>query len=330
MAAEMTHRERVRAALKDEEVDRVPVSMWRHFFASEQSAESLAAAMLQFQERYDWDFMKVNPRASYHVEDWGIKTAYHGDEKPRLVAAPVHNSDDWLKLRPPDINSGVLKEQLTALEIIANKLKGEVPFLMTVFTPLSIAADMVESEDLLYRHLLEHTAKVNTALEVITETFTGFAKACLDRGAAGLFYATTTLATTDRLSEEEYIRYAQPYDLKLLEGLPPAEFNVLHVCKQHNLLGALADYPVQAFSWDARAEGNPSLEEGGKLVGGRTVIGGVPHDRFIVESSPAQVTSEIIELRATIGQRGWMLGPGCTFPPETPEANLRAVRQAVD
>jgi uroporphyrinogen decarboxylase len=272
--------------------------------------------------------MKVNPRASYHVEDWGTKTAYHGDDKPRLVAAPVHAPDDWLKIKPLEINRGALREQLTALDIIARRLNGDLPFLMTVFTPLSIAADLAESEEVFLRHLREHTENVNAALEAITETFTKFAAACLERGAAGLFYATTTWATTDRLTEAEYARYARPFDLKLLAALPSAEFHVLHVCKPYNLLGAVADYPVQAFSWDARAAGNPTLAEGKKLVGGKAVIGGVPHDQTLIEASPALITSEIAGLRAAMGRRGWMLGPGCTFPPGTPEANLRAVREA--
>jgi len=69
MTDQMSHRERVRASLAGEETDRPPVSMWRHFFEDETSAEGLAEAMLGFQRRYDWDFMKVNPRASYHAED---------------------------------------------------------------------------------------------------------------------------------------------------------------------------------------------------------------------------------------------------------------------
>jgi uroporphyrinogen decarboxylase len=89
MADEMTHWERVRASLRGEDVDRVPVSMWRHFFSKETSAEPLAEAMLGFQDRFDWYFMKVNARASYHVEDWGIKTKYHGDAEPEVTETPV-------------------------------------------------------------------------------------------------------------------------------------------------------------------------------------------------------------------------------------------------
>ena len=82
MISEMTHWERVRAALRGEDVDRPPASMWRHFFGQETTAEGMSQAMIAFQRRFDWDFMKVNPRASYHCEDWGLETRYAGDSAP--------------------------------------------------------------------------------------------------------------------------------------------------------------------------------------------------------------------------------------------------------
>lgn len=330
MVSKMTHWERIRAALRGEEVDRLPVSMWRHFFKSETSADSLAEAMLGFQDRFDWDFMKVNPRASYHVEDWGVKMKYDGDAEPRMVEAPVKTPGDWKKLKVLDVNQGALKEQLKALDLIARGLKGRLPFIMTVFTPLSIAGRLTASEELFLQHLREHTDKVNQALEVITETYINFAKACLERGASGLFYATTAWATSDRLTEKEYVTYARPYDLRLLNALPKTEFHVLHVCRNQNLLHAVKDYPVHAFSWDARGKGNLSLAEGKALVGGRAVIGGIAQDKNITQASPAQLAAEIKGMRVAMGDKGWMLGPGCTFPPETPEANIRAIRDAVE
>jgi uroporphyrinogen decarboxylase len=332
MATEMTRWERIRAALGGEEVDRVPVSMWRHFFTKETSAESLAEAMLGFQNRFDWDFMKVNPRASYHVEDWGVRVKYPGDAEPEVVENPVKTHTDWLKLKVLDIGTGVLKEHLASLELIARGLKGTVPFIMTVFTPLSIASRLVGSEEVFLRHLREHTEVVNHALEVITETFINFSRACMERGASGLFYATTAWATTDRLTEEEYLKYARPYDLKLLAALPPAEFHILHVCRQNNLLRTVKDYPVHAFNWDPRGAGNPSLAEGKRIIGRPEVpvIGGIAHDRSLVESTPTQLAAEVRGMCVALGKQGWMLGPGCTFPPETPGANVRAIRHAIE
>jgi len=329
MTEKMTHWERVRAALKGDNVDRVPVSMWRHFYSMETSAQTLAEAMLGFQNQFDWDFMKVNPRAYYHVEDWGVRIQYTGDNSPHVVTVPVKTPGDWLKLKVLDVNKGILREHLLALEMISRGLKGGVPFIMTVFTPLSIASRLTASEEIFLNHLREHTSEVNQALEVITDTFINFSKACLERGASGLFYATTSWATTDSLTEDEYRKYAMPSDLKLLSALPPAEFHVLHVCRNNNMLALVRDYPVHAFNWDALGAGNPSLIEGKRMVGDRAVIGGLAHDRALIAAAPEQLVAQVKKLYTAMGNRGWMLGPGCTFPPETPVENLRAIRKAV-
>ena len=51
----MTKLQRITAALHNQGVDRPPVSLWRHFFECERSAEDLAGAMLAFHRKYDWD-----------------------------------------------------------------------------------------------------------------------------------------------------------------------------------------------------------------------------------------------------------------------------------
>ncbi len=86
----MNKRERIMATLKGEDVDRPPVSFWRHFYKEETTHEGLAEAMLGFQGKYDWDFMKVNPRAEYHVEDWGNRYEYSGDDFIKISAEHHH------------------------------------------------------------------------------------------------------------------------------------------------------------------------------------------------------------------------------------------------
>jgi uroporphyrinogen decarboxylase len=327
---QMTRRERVHATLRGQEADRTPVSMWRHFYDREADPVFLAEAMLGFQSRFDWDFMKVNPRASYHVEGWGLKTAYHGSEHPRVTDYPIKAPADWLKIEVQPLHRGVLDEQLRCLESIARGLKGEVPFIMTVFTPLAIAGRMTPSEDVFVRHLREHPDELEYALGVITETFARFGRACLERGASGLYFATTAFATSDRLTPQEYERWGRPYDLQLLNALPQADFHVLHVCRDNAFLTSLADYPVHAISWDCRGQGNPSLAAGKDLIGGKTAVGGIRYQGDLVAADPVQLTAEVEALRAAMGRRGWMLGSGCTFPPETPEVNVAAVRRAAD
>src|SRR5438067_12944393 len=72
-------KERVDAALRGEGRDHNPGSMWGHDFEREWSAQSLAEAMVENFTTYDWDFMKINPRASYHVEGWKVKVRPSGE-----------------------------------------------------------------------------------------------------------------------------------------------------------------------------------------------------------------------------------------------------------
>ena len=199
---------------------------------------------------------------------------------------------------------------------------------MTVFTPLSIAARLVPSEATFVRHLREHPDEVRQALDVVTETFVRFTNACLDVGASGLFYATTSWATTDSLTLDEYATFARPYDLRVLEAASGAEFNLLHVCRDNNMLADLAGYPVHAFNWDAHGEGNFSLAEGRATLAPRVVVGGLPHKGGLVDAAPEDLARVVGSTAQAMGATGWMLGTGCTFPPDTPAENVRAVAES--
>src|SRR5437762_13315912 len=75
----MTKRERVTAALRGEPVDRVPVAFWLHNFATENSAEGLAAETLRLAKTFDWDYLKPQSRAQCFAEMWGLGYAPSGN-----------------------------------------------------------------------------------------------------------------------------------------------------------------------------------------------------------------------------------------------------------
>jgi uroporphyrinogen decarboxylase len=329
--ASMSKKERVKAALQGKEVDRPPVSFWRHFFEKETSAEGLAEAMLGFQKRFDWDFMKVNPRACYHVEDWGCRFRFSGD--PHVAPVPrelaVHTVEDWKKITvlPPD--KGALGEQLQALKLIKEGLQGEaIYFLETIFTPLSIAGRLVESEQVMKEHMQEHPEAVHAALEQITETYQRFARACLDVGASGLFFATTAWASYELLTDVEYAEFGRLYDLKVLEAVQDAEFNLLHVCRGHNMLHKLADYPVHAINWASRDPSNPSLQAGKAYS--KAVVGGIDHRSTLKTGSVEAVVAQAKDAKEQTGGLHWILAGECSIPTRTPERNLQAIREAVE
>ncbi len=327
----MNRRERVLAALTGDRVDRPPVSFWGHFYHRESTAEDLVAATLEFQTEYDWDWVKLNPRKHYHAEPWGVSYRYSGraTEKPALETWPIHHAADWLAITPRPFDRGALAEQLDAVSMLKRRLPADVPLIETVFTPLAVLGEMVPEAGELKLHLRQHPNAVRGALEAVSATFEPFVRAVIRAGADGIYFATVDWGSRDVLSPGEYREWARPYDLRVVLAAADAPFNVLHVCKRRNLLLDLADYPVHAFSWAATDPLNPSFADALPLLKG-AVMGGISHDDAIAHADAERALAEFRRaLEVTRGRR-WLVGPGCSIPPATPAANLKAVRAAVD
>jgi len=63
-----TNWQRIESIINGKPADRSLISAWRHFTNSEQNPKDLAKVMAAFQLKYDWDFMKINPRGVYYAE----------------------------------------------------------------------------------------------------------------------------------------------------------------------------------------------------------------------------------------------------------------------
>ena len=138
---QMNKRERLLAASRRQAVDRIPIALWRHFPGDDQRAADLAQATIAFQDKYDFDFVKVSPSNSYAGEDWGAQTAFRGNmEGTRdYVERPVKQPSDWRKLQPLDVTKGALGRGLETLRLLKSHWGENVPFIQTVFNPLMTA-----------------------------------------------------------------------------------------------------------------------------------------------------------------------------------------------
>jgi uroporphyrinogen decarboxylase len=324
----MTSRERVFTAVRGEAVDRPPISFWGHFYDRESSAADLADATLDFQRQYQWDWVKLNPRKHYHVEPWAVRYRYDGAAKPVLESWPIHRPEDWsVTERAPD--RAAFDEQIDAVRRVRRGLPAGVPLIETVFTPLAVLGEMVETPAVLKDHLRQHPGRVRAALESVTRVYERFVGEILAAGADGLFFATVDWGSRDWMSAEEYRDIARPFDLRVLSVAKDAPFNVLHVCKSRNLLFEFADYPVAAFSWAATDPTNPSFADAlPRLSGG--LMGGISQDGALQKPTPESALAELRHGLDQTGGRRWLVAPGCSIPPTTPVANLEAIRAAVE
>jgi uroporphyrinogen decarboxylase len=326
--AEMTKRDRVMAAIRGQAVDRPPVALWRHFPGDDQRPEDLARATVVFQRRYDFDFVKVTPASSFCLRDWGSRDRWMGSmEGTRdYTVYPIQSAEDWRGLRPLDPNAGSLGAQLQCLRLIADELTGEVPFIQTIFNPLSQAKNLVGPERLPV-HLRRYPDAVRAGLAVIVETTRRFIAAARETGIAGVFFAVQH-AQYGLLSEEEYNTFGRSYDLQVLEAAEELWLNVLHLHGTDIMFDLLADYPVQVINWHDR-ETWPTLAEGKEHFGG-AVCGGLQRWEAMVQGTPAQVREQAADAIAQTGGERFILGTGCVTPIVAPTANIHAARTVVE
>ncbi len=324
----LSKNERVFAALRGDEVDRVPVSAWWHDFPREWAPQSLAEATLEVYRKYGWDFVKVNPRACYYAEDWGATyvVADGANKQPVLTEPGISSPEHLARIKPLDVSKGAYGEQLEALRLVGAALAGEAPFIQTVFSPLAVVSRITGSTKYVQRLMKEHADGLLAALDAITVTLAAYSRACLDSGASGIFFATVEWGTRDFISLGDYNRFARPFDLRVLEAVQGAPFNVFHVCRDNNHLLDLLDYPVAAFHWDAHANGNPGLPQVMKQTAA-AVMGGVTHGDAMTAGSPAIIAKQAERALIETGGRRFLLAPGCSIEPTTPEVNLRTLAQ---
>lgn len=340
---QQTKRERVDAALRGEPIDRVPVSAWLHFIPEERTSDGAVNAHGRFFRDFDWDWLKVNPRATYYAEAWGNRYDYdHYDGVlPQRTGGPIATPADLAKIEPVSATEGVFGEELNVLWRIGRGLGG-AHFVQTVFSPLSVLAFLAtqpgnqlpdlglqSSFDGLRRLIHEHPREVHAALAAIAETLHGYADAVLETGASGVFFAIVRLARAGVLTPSEYEAFGKPYDLRVLQAVQSAPFNLLHVCGPQAYFDLARDYPVHAVNWAAVGQGNPTLAEA-RARTTKALIGGVDEAGAIQSGTPADVLAEARTAIASVGATKLLLSPGCGLATNVPAANLHALRQAVE
>jgi uroporphyrinogen decarboxylase len=326
---------RVQATLRREAVDRVPLSLWRHFHERDRTPQVLAEATLTLAGEYDLDLIKLTPCGLYAAEDWAkghIECPATIHDPPYLRTPAVTDPAGWRRLPTLEPTSGALGRELEAIRLVAAGLATRTPFLMTIFSPLTLAYKL--AGDVVVEHLRQHPTALHAGLEIMGETMARFARAALEAGADGLFFATQ-LASHHWLAPAEYHEFGERYDLGVLEAAAEqSTITVLHLHGRDVFFDLVNRYPVHAVSWHDR-ETDPSLIEARGRTD-RAFVAGL--DRELLDSGP------LAAIRAQVGETlirtggceeggreglGLILAPSCVIPTTAPAAHLWAVRDTI-
>ena len=289
------------------------MSLWRHFFEREKTVDELTSSMIEWHEKWNWDFLKINPPACYHVLDWGAEYEFFEDpaREPEL-RKPVENIRN---IRILDPSAGTLGDQLHVIRNLRQHFGKELPIVETIFSPIEIAHRLMSSREAFDTFRKDSPQEAHQLLKIIHETFLEFALRCLAAGADGIFFATKW-ATSDWMSWNEYQEFGKKYELPILNALKKRDILlILHVCGDRTYLKQMLDYPVDIFSYDFFADGAPDPAEIGKFV-----LGGIDPQRLV--SDPDSVVEDCKRLA---GMDQWLIGPSCVITPDTTDDAITKV-----
>ena len=326
-ASKMTHWERLSAAIAGQAVDRVPVSLWRHYPDIDQDPARLAEAVVNWQRTYDFDLVKFMPSGTAGVEDWGAVSAYlDSPVGTRTVVKPgLTSAEEWPRLARLVPTAGRLGQEVKAVSRAAEAFRGEVPLLQTVFNPLTTAFKL--AGDRAFADLRRHPDLFEAGLAIITEATIAYARACLEAGADGLFYSTQC-ASFRLLNEAEHLRFGARYDRLVLDGIAGrSRFTMLHLHGHDVMFDQMLDYPVNMMNWHDRSSELNLAGAMSRFSG--LLAGGLDQEGTLAKGPIDTIKGEVREAIAQTQGRRLLIAPGCVVPIATPVSHYRAVIDAV-
>lgn len=341
--ATLTKRQRMEMVLSGKLPDRPPISAWRHHTEFEHSgAKSLADAMITFQRKYDWDFVKINPRAVYYHEAWGNRYDFtrYNDVVPTLVKKIVDGRDDLAKVVEVDGKGGVFAEQLEAVRLVVEALGAEAPVYQTIFTPIGILLNLCglrslgryrespREESLLIKFIETDKELVHAALGAVARTLASYAEGVVQAGADGVFYAALGMARSGYLTREEWEEFVRPYDLIVLEALKPIK-TIVHTCGIRSNPEWFVDYPIDVIHWAESAPGNPTLQGSMGWLKGKIAMGGVD-ERVFGQNKATEIGQMARTTIERMKNQPFLLTPDCSVSIKTLDDELKAFRAAVE
>jgi uroporphyrinogen decarboxylase len=306
----------------------VPAALWRHFPNDDLRAEGLAARVVEFQNKYNFDFVKVTPASGYPAEMYGatFRDGKNREGTRAYIARAVTALADWDRIVPLDSNNPVFVRETAAIKSIRRQLGQDVPILQTIFSPLNSAHNLADAR--LFEDLRGQPEVLARALKALTETTSRFAVESLHAGADAIFFATQ-MATSQYLTRDEFRKFGEAYDRQVLDAIraEKPDFIFLHVHGLDIYFDLVANWPVDMINWHDRRTA-PSLKEArGKTK--TALAGGINEWDTLAARSRADVTAEVQDAIKQTGGRGFLAAAGCVTPIDTPDENIRAVLEAV-
>ncbi|GAA0116286.1 uroporphyrinogen decarboxylase family protein [Clostridium senegalense] len=335
---EMTPKERMAAYSKGLEIDRIPcmpqmgVTMAPLMGITTNqyynSAEYMAELEIFLLNKLGHDSVGVGTTLRGVAEAMGSKIAYPNNGVSYLEEPVLKDIRLVDNLSPADpYKDGKLPLALKALEIIVKKIGDKVDVGSDIAGPLSAAAAVVGTENLL-KGMIKYPEKVHTLLEIVTETNLRIVKAFANLGVdLGM---SDPVSSTSLISVKQFREFSMPYEKMCVDKMRElsGKGTSIHICgKSKEIWESILETGVSSFSIDNAED----IEEAKKILGPKVCISGnvKPVDTMRNGTIEEIMNEAKLCIKKGYGSpKGYVLSTGCQIPMGTPIENIEAFMNA--
>jgi uroporphyrinogen decarboxylase len=279
--------------------------------------------------------------AMYTVIDLSVEAADFGQEiiyPPDSTAYPNYNRpliatpDDYERLETFDPRkSPRMSAGIELGRILSKKAGVRYPVMGFCFGPLGVLA-MMRGAQRLFVDCLKYPEKVKCALEVITEVLVDYVHAQCDVGVDSVML-DTLFASQSGISRDLWVEMEGVYAKRIADEIRRCGALVtLHNCGTGPYFDLQLEYmdPV-LISFAYLPDDCKDMAELKEKYGKRTALAGfIPTDSICIESPVRIMEIARGQMRVLAPGGGFVLAPGCEYPPNVDLTNAVALVKAAE
>jgi uroporphyrinogen decarboxylase len=329
--------DRIKATIRFEKTDRVPVFSHIYGFASRMkhiplrdylnSGELLAVCQLEARKQFGYDGVTAFADNSLEAEALGSTISYKNNMYPHIDEYCLNNIHDWKYLSIPDPEAdGRMPIILEACRILKNEVGEETAVVGTVQGPMTLAGQLMGIEKLIY-FAVDHPDEFYQLLDFTTRVMVTFGMAQLKSGANAI-HVFDPSASCSVINRDIFRKYILPHLKQAFKeyndhGDPICWLNITG--QTEPILDLFPETGADLFNIDFIVPIAIAMEK----LPHHCINGNIKPVCFISnEETVIQREAEDL-LNETQDRGGFILSPGCEIPLESKVGNIEAMMKAV-
>lgn len=313
----MNKKERVKACMDRQPVDRPPFAIWRHFTQT-QGKECVAAHKCVFEET-DTDILKIMADGFRDISENQV----------------VSKAEDWDRIRVPQPGDAFFTQQMDRIRWSIEAIGDCAPVYHSVFSPYTLL-HLAWGKELVDAHLKDPRSRkhVMPVLNALTQSLARGIENYMKAGASGLVI-TFTGAEEGLFTKEEHAQIIAPSDRVILETANTMrDYNILHFCAwggRKNDLSFWKEYPGAMAQWESYIEDLPPEKGYEYFTNIRSILGGfqTSPEALLMKGTEEEIKRHTRGLVERMGTIGYMLGGGGGFPVTLRSEAIRWIGEAL-